>query len=257
MATSTRMENQSAASQVFAIPELLEPILQHLPIKDLLLSQRVAKTWQQTTIGSPSLRKTLFLEAATPTTAWIVDHHADIYPRIGLCASNRISAIVPAGDYAAASYTLDTDENDENVKYPRDTRKLTLVAQLNPLILKHRSSSPVRKLHLRAWVGENVTMTIPIPPWEGAQEMLFTQPPGTEAHLGFRGTRWGYGTRLYNPHGVTVGDAWAEMKKCDKDDVSLDDLKSLHLSLNGVISPREYEVKEIMEKLEKEGYASE
>lgn len=52
----------SAASRVFAIPELLELILQHLPPRDLLLTQRAAQSFRSTTQGSIRLRRKLFLE---------------------------------------------------------------------------------------------------------------------------------------------------------------------------------------------------
>ncbi|KAK4902922.1 hypothetical protein LTR27_000861 [Elasticomyces elasticus] len=52
------------AADVFGIAELLEKILLQLPTKDLLLSQRVCKTWQ-TTCTSTKIRKALFLEPGT------------------------------------------------------------------------------------------------------------------------------------------------------------------------------------------------
>lgn len=52
----------SAASRVFAIPELLETILQYLLPKDLLLSQRTTRSFHSTTQGSIRLRRKLFLE---------------------------------------------------------------------------------------------------------------------------------------------------------------------------------------------------
>ncbi|CZT23993.1 uncharacterized protein RCC_09710 [Ramularia collo-cygni] len=52
----------SAASRVFNIPELLEIILLNLQSKDLLLSQRTARSFHSTTQGSIKLRRKLFLE---------------------------------------------------------------------------------------------------------------------------------------------------------------------------------------------------
>lgn len=52
----------SPITRVFAIPELLEMILQHLPPKDLLLSQRTCRDFHATTQGSIRLRRKLFLE---------------------------------------------------------------------------------------------------------------------------------------------------------------------------------------------------
>lgn len=44
------------------IPELLENILLNLPIRDLLLAQRVNKTFQATILGSSKLQQALFLK---------------------------------------------------------------------------------------------------------------------------------------------------------------------------------------------------
>ena len=51
---------ESSAEQVFRLPELLEIILLYLPQKDLLLSQRVARSFRRTIQGSVRLQKALF-----------------------------------------------------------------------------------------------------------------------------------------------------------------------------------------------------
>ncbi|KAK0322498.1 hypothetical protein LTR82_006457 [Friedmanniomyces endolithicus] len=51
----------SPASQVLQLPELLELILLHLSQKDLLLSQRVSRTFRSTINHSPTLQRALFL----------------------------------------------------------------------------------------------------------------------------------------------------------------------------------------------------
>ncbi|KAK3632717.1 hypothetical protein LTR56_016187 [Elasticomyces elasticus] len=52
------------AAKTFGIAELLETILLRLPTKDLLLSQRVCKTWKAA-CTSTKIRKALFLEPGT------------------------------------------------------------------------------------------------------------------------------------------------------------------------------------------------
>lgn len=49
----------AASNKVFNIPELLESILDHGLAKDLLLQQRVNKTWQGVIQGSSSIRRKL------------------------------------------------------------------------------------------------------------------------------------------------------------------------------------------------------
>lgn len=51
---------ESAASQVFHLPELLEVVLLNLPQRDLLLSQRVARSFRHTIQGSVRLQRALF-----------------------------------------------------------------------------------------------------------------------------------------------------------------------------------------------------
>lgn len=53
----------ASATQVFAVPELLEMILLRLPERDLLLSQRVNTTWRNLTKTSPHIQRKLFYKA--------------------------------------------------------------------------------------------------------------------------------------------------------------------------------------------------
>ena len=53
----------ASATQVFAVPELLEMILLCLPERDLLLSQRVDTKWRNVTKTSPHLQRKLFYNA--------------------------------------------------------------------------------------------------------------------------------------------------------------------------------------------------
>ncbi|KAK4695762.1 hypothetical protein P7C71_g2045, partial [Lecanoromycetidae sp. Uapishka_2] len=52
-----------ASSKIFLIPEILEMILVQLPERDLLLDQRVNKTWQGVIKTSPQLQRKLFFTA--------------------------------------------------------------------------------------------------------------------------------------------------------------------------------------------------
>jgi hypothetical protein len=52
-----------ATKRTLAIPELLEIILSHLPIRDLLLGQRVCRLWQQCITASSLLQQRLFFKS--------------------------------------------------------------------------------------------------------------------------------------------------------------------------------------------------
>lgn len=51
-------------AKLYAVTELLEDILLHLPLKDLLLSQRVNKHFKATIDGSLKLQRALFFSPA-------------------------------------------------------------------------------------------------------------------------------------------------------------------------------------------------
>ena len=51
----------TAESRIFAIPELLENFLLHLPERDLLLAQRVSRSFRDVTTASVQLQRKLFL----------------------------------------------------------------------------------------------------------------------------------------------------------------------------------------------------
>jgi hypothetical protein len=53
----------TAATRVLDTPELLEAILLHLPLRDLLHSQRVSCQFQATVTSSPSIQRALFFRA--------------------------------------------------------------------------------------------------------------------------------------------------------------------------------------------------
>lgn len=57
-------------AQVLCTTELLEMILLRLPLKDLLLSQRVSPKWQAVIRGSQDLQKALFIRPATTELAY-------------------------------------------------------------------------------------------------------------------------------------------------------------------------------------------
>lgn len=69
-ATSCSTLQVESAQQVFSTIELLEMILMELSIRDLLLSQRVYKAFQQTIEGSTKLQQALFMAPfeASPST---------------------------------------------------------------------------------------------------------------------------------------------------------------------------------------------
>ncbi|KAF2207775.1 hypothetical protein CERZMDRAFT_102040 [Cercospora zeae-maydis SCOH1-5] len=61
----------AAADRALHVPELLERILLSLPMKDLLLDQRVSKYWKALIKNSPKLQQALFYRPDYGTETWI------------------------------------------------------------------------------------------------------------------------------------------------------------------------------------------
>jgi hypothetical protein len=57
--------------------EIVETILMHLPMRDLLLATRVSKTWHNIIYGSIALRRALFFEPVSCGTVSYLDWRYD------------------------------------------------------------------------------------------------------------------------------------------------------------------------------------
>ena len=90
----------TASSRVFAIPELLENILLHLPERDLLLAQRVNKTFRDVTTASVHLQRKLFFTA---------DLVSEDVPAFGLKRNTFTEIFRPKEGFYFTDYRLMSD----------------------------------------------------------------------------------------------------------------------------------------------------
>ena len=60
----------SPAERLFLVPELAEKVLLLLPQGDILVQQRVCRSWSDTIASSPPLKRKLFLEPADHVIEW-------------------------------------------------------------------------------------------------------------------------------------------------------------------------------------------
>lgn len=107
----------TAAERVLELPELLERILLLVPMRDLLLSQRVSKFWQALIANSLSLQQALFFKPAKnfePFIALLVDEHRDKDSAQGPCLVGGVADI-------------DVECYEEGIEW-------TSVAEANPLL---------------------------------------------------------------------------------------------------------------------------
>ena len=79
--------------------ELLEHILYDLPIRDLLLSQRVCRTWRSLISSSPTLQQALFLRPSPgPFEGWKITYTTAVtqnggYPKVTFESKSNLAAI--------------------------------------------------------------------------------------------------------------------------------------------------------------------
>ncbi|KAF2167173.1 hypothetical protein M409DRAFT_54364 [Zasmidium cellare ATCC 36951] len=75
--TTRGAKRKSVADAVFLTTELLENVLRFLPMKDLLISQRVARKWRAVISESKELQQALFMIPREADTGWEVIMEAD------------------------------------------------------------------------------------------------------------------------------------------------------------------------------------
>lgn len=197
----------TAAECVLELPELLERILLSVPIRDVLLSQRVSRFWQALIANSLPLQQALFFKPVTkyePFTALLLDeHHSNRF-------FNRPCLVdaVPVGDGG----------NHHEEIAP------TLVADANPLLSWENSwfkkkctnrTAAVRKAREAFGDGESTMdwdfpvsrkMTGIQPSWK---KMFLSQPPSTRVFIrhdeGPGSEDWEI-SKVESDEGVKLGD---------------------------------------------------
>ncbi|KXT09269.1 hypothetical protein AC579_2127 [Pseudocercospora musae] len=116
------IEESFAADAVLSTTELLESILEHLPMKDLLLNQRVCKKWQAVVSQSPYLQQKLFFQPREAQFKWLLE-------------IKELEASVESTFYQVP---MNADESGVGRSLPS--------GELNPLLFTARSWMPHHKL---------------------------------------------------------------------------------------------------------------
>lgn len=83
-----------ASTAAFGTYELLEQVLLHLPVKDLLLSQRVAKGWRDLVQRSGRIRRALFLDDSF-STGTVLDEKTMLWHMTSRTAGDYEHALFP------------------------------------------------------------------------------------------------------------------------------------------------------------------
>lgn len=166
---------ESAAQQVFRLPELLELILLSLPQRDLLLSQRVSNSFLQTTQGSVRLQRALFFAPDWNLEGRQFDPYAS-HNRPGRKPENNrlllrafpgcyptVTLVILNDGTRSSNQDLDQEENGDRehwswdvcISFPADRAPETKAAVMFPEASWRRmflSQPPCTSLHLvRRW----------------------------------------------------------------------------------------------------------
>ncbi|KAF7195314.1 hypothetical protein HII31_03206 [Pseudocercospora fuligena] len=92
------------AGAVFATTELLENILRYLPMKDLLLDQRVCKKWQAVILRSKEMQQQLFFQPREAQHKWLLGR--DTFQRVPIDADESETAYsLPSGELNPLLFT--------------------------------------------------------------------------------------------------------------------------------------------------------
>ena len=126
----------TSRDRVFALPELLEAILLELPVKKLLLVQRVSKHWQTTIKASVSIQQALFY-TPKPLSSTTSKDRPDINPVLngiihrvnGSLSVETISKVYRNDDYVeipGAQYIEDCKNDISYSGHPYERQCVTI-----------------------------------------------------------------------------------------------------------------------------------
>ncbi|KAI5368363.1 putative F-box domain-containing protein [Septoria linicola] len=195
----------AATKKALGIPELQEAILNRLPHRDLLMMQRVSKTWQALIQDSDTLQQKLFLQALPPTHIFLITR----------------TEMQPAPFGGPRTLTTVVNRVPASSKLPKQYHAIQ--ASINPFLGIQCPTTPQDQpsqhpIDARAKLGERILIHPPARAWSGstrappsAFKMHLTQPPTTRVTVALTDNRGsGSGTILrkvvVKAGGVRFGD---------------------------------------------------
>ncbi|KAI5363705.1 putative F-box domain-containing protein [Septoria linicola] len=177
----------SAAAGVADVPELLEAILLHLALKDILLAQRVSRTFRDGINSSPTIQRALFLR---PSHDFTVALFGPIRTPIKDCTTSCIDWHGGTVSTSRGLLRMACEASD-------DTRH---DIEFNPFAIETSRTANVspRKIHLpRSAIGDEAC-------W---RDMTLSQPPMREVIIDHgRAAHWHMVRASMPSRGVTLGD---------------------------------------------------
>ena len=231
-------EDQTIVAHVATLPELVENILMHLPVQDVLQAQRVNRTWRYIIIQSPKLQRALFFKPVA-TGAVSYGEHTTIAIRNCVSSADCDPDAFGGDDYITSISSVQSSTKETSSKNSWNCCDLTqqskLRLRLNPFLDRalpwlrvHQSSA---SLNSGGWQSGVIVRSIrghrkAVPTAVSRQEaswrkMIFSQPPSIELIADVGGCHWHH-CRSENGEGVTLG------KLADRVDSFGGELNSIH-----------------------------
>lgn len=151
--------DRTALDKVFDITELHESILSHLPPKDVLLAQRVSKTWKATINGSLMLQRALGFVASSNSFVTTSNSDTDYFSRQKPSLSTGMTAaqFIEASDKPGACVInpllecLCEKKDSDDLFLPPGTELATLVKDKRSSLNRIRLTQPPVAYALVGW----------------------------------------------------------------------------------------------------------
>lgn len=154
--------NGIAGSKMAAIPELVEYILLELPLRDVLLAQRIDRTWRNIIQGSSKLQKALFFRPSVDHT--LMMRGLSDYTKTP-CHCSKEQREPPLALHLSRSNVA------QDQRWARDETDMNDYAvAINPFVTRGNCAYS----DIEEGIDEHLDMT---GPHASLRRMLFTQPP--------------------------------------------------------------------------------
>ncbi|KAK5732255.1 hypothetical protein LTR17_010701 [Elasticomyces elasticus] len=188
------MATTTPGSTLASTPELVEMILLRLPLPDILLAQRVDRTWCAIIRESPQLQRALFFRPRRDISL--------VFPSAVICALPCTSAgtckrlLEPPGHDREGTCWMFKVAGTQEAHDPT-------VNPLTTILWPEQSMSPEEIEFPTPLVGHNTAVARREASW---RRMLFTQPPVTNLMVDHGYARHWHEVVATSAAGVTLGD---------------------------------------------------
>ncbi|KXS98623.1 hypothetical protein AC578_10058 [Pseudocercospora eumusae] len=203
-----RAAGYAVAARVFAIPELLENILDNLSMPELFIAQHICKHFKAVVVTSSLLKRKLFLSPTKHTKSWILE---------------KKQGDEHNGSFKKTSPDMEPTLQNQDAVY--------VGAKLNPLLIAddaiHRTvwfkwAFSFAHMRHRKQIVAKIRHPFWSEPLKSAGDMFMTQPPAREVYFEVGDFWYGLETQrrsilvVTNTAGIKVKDVQAALRRIRK-----------------------------------------